>query len=188
MPMINGMGKDRARTGNVRKSLRQRRVINRLGQDEIGPGCSLRRKFLISSPRSGGFRLRAQPHEEGGGLADIRTGMIDPGVEALLDQLDQAGRHQVVIIHGVRIIADGGGVAHHDKHIAHTQGMRCQQVALHAQQVAPAGGEMQDGFNAHSALDQVADRPGAHAHARHGAVGHVDHIRAGFGQQAGAGQ
>ena len=36
-------------------------------------------------------------------------------------------------------------------------------------------------------MEQRADGPGAHAHARHGRVGHVDHVGPGFSQQRGSG-
>ncbi len=139
--------------------------------------------------RLAGAQVEGAADEEGGRLPDVRPGVVEPGVEALLDQLDQAGGHQVVVVHGLGVIADGGGVAHHHEHVADAQGMRRQQVALDAQQVAPAGGEVQRRSRRRpAALDQLAHRPGAHAHARHRAVGDVDHVRAGFRQQAGAGQ
>ena len=112
------------------------------------PARSLRCRFLISCSGLGGCQVQGAAHKERGRLADIRPGMVHPGVEALLDQLDQAGGHQVVIVHRFGIIADGGRVAHHHEDVAHAQGMRCQQIALHAQQVAPAGGEVQHGFDA----------------------------------------
>ena len=109
--------------------------------------------------------------------------MVHAGVEILFDQFNQAGGNQVVIIHRVRVIADGGWIAHDDKDIAHIECVRGQQVALNAQQVAAAGGEVQNGFDICFALDETAYRPGAHAHARHRAVSNVDHIRARVCQQ-----
>ena len=41
--------------------------------------------------------------------------MIHAHVEALLDELDQAGGHQVVVVHGLGVVADGGRVAHDDE-------------------------------------------------------------------------
>ncbi len=38
-------------------------------------------------------------------------------------------------------ISDGGRVPHHDEHIAHSQRVRGQQVALDPQQIAAAGGK-----------------------------------------------
>ena len=64
--------------------------------------------------------------------------------------------------------------------------MRCQQVALHAQQVAPARGEMKRRLHPHLVLDHIAHRPGRHAHARHRAVSHIDHIRAGILKEGGS--
>ena len=58
-----------------------------------------------------------------------------------------------------------------------------KQVALNTQQVAAAGREVEHGLNANFLLDDVANRPGAHAHARHRAVGHIDHICPGFSQE-----
>ncbi|MPM48366.1 hypothetical protein SDC9_95090 [bioreactor metagenome] len=114
--------------------------------------------------------------------------MVKTSVEPLLDQFDKAGGYQVVVVHGVGVITNRGGVAHHHKYVAYILCMRCQQVALHTQQIAPACGEVQGGFNAHLTLDQVAHSPGAHTHTRHGAIGHVDDICTGFSQQAGTGQ
>ena len=58
--------------------------------------------------------------------------MVQPGIEALLDQADQAGGHQVVVVHRIRIVADLGRIPHNDEHVADAQGMRSQQVSLHA--------------------------------------------------------
>ncbi len=113
--------------------------------------------------------------------------MVHPGVETLLDQFDQAGGHQVIVVHGFGVIADGGRVAHDNEDIAQAEGMGSQQVALDAQQVAAPGGKMQRGLNPHLALDHIADRPGGHAHVRHRAVSHVDHIRAGLLEQGSPG-
>ncbi len=66
--------------------------------------------------------------------------------------------------------------------------MRREQIALHPQQVAPPRGKVQNRFDADLILNQMTHCPGAHAHPRHGAVGHVHHIRAGLGQQRRAGQ
>ena len=114
--------------------------------------------------------------------------MILPDIEMLFDQPDQARGHQVIIIHRVRIITNFGRIPHHYKHVSDAQGMRREQVSLHTQQVAPAGGEMQRGLYADFLLDQFTDRPWAHAHACHRAVSDVDHIRARFRQQAGSRQ
>ncbi len=115
------------------------------------PAFSFRRRILISSAGFWGSKVERTADKERGGLANVCPGMVDASIKALLDQLDQAGWHQVVIIHGVGIIADGGRIAHHDKNIAHSQGMRRQQIALHPQQVAPAGGKMQHCFYANLA-------------------------------------
>ena len=172
----------------VQKSRRHLRLENRLRQGEIRPGLDLAAQVFDLNIRVVGAQVERTADEKGGGLPDIRPGVIQSHVEVLLDQLDQPGRHQVVIVHGFGVVADGGRVAHHHKDVADAQGVRRQQIALHAQQVAPAGGEVQRGLHPHLALHQVAHRPGAHAHARHWAVGYVDHIRPGLGQQAGARQ
>ena len=57
-------------------------------------------------------------------------------------------------------------------------------ATLDAEQIAPAGWKVQHRFDICFPLDKAANSPRAHAHARHGAVRHVDHIRAGFSQQA----
>ncbi len=95
-------------------------------------------------------RWRAQvhraPHPERCRLPDRGARLVNTGVEAPLDQLDQARRHHVIVVHGVRIVAHRGGIAHHHKHVAHPQRVGGQQVALHAQQVTAAGRKVQHGF------------------------------------------
>ncbi len=66
--------------------------------------------------------------------------------------------------------------------------MRSEQVTLHAQKVAPTGGEVQSGLHPDLPLDKIAHRPCRHAHARHWRIGHVDHVCACIVQQGRARQ
>ena len=113
--------------------------------------------------------------------------MIHTGIKTLFDEFDQAGGYQIVVIHGFGVIPHRGRIAHDHEDIAQAEGMGSQQVALDTQQVAPTCREMQGGFHANLMLDDIADRPGRHAHARHGTIGHIDHIRAGFLEQGSPG-
>ena len=44
-------------------------------------------------------------------------------IKILFDQFNQTGRHQIVVIHGIRVIADGCGITHDHECITHSQGM-----------------------------------------------------------------
>ncbi len=158
------------------------RAVDRLGQEEIRPVEHLAVQGPDLALRVRRAQVERRAHEEIGRLADAGPRMVHAGVEAALDELDQPGGHQVVVVHRFGVIADRGRVAHHHEHVADPQRVGRQQVALDAQQVATAGGEMQGHVHAHLALDHVTHRPGRHPHARHGTVGHVDHIRSGFGK------
>ena len=147
------------------------------------PACTLRCRFLISLFDIRRAQVQRRADEETGGLSDARAGMIHTGVEALFDEFDQARGHKVVVVHGFGIIADGGRVAHDDKHVADAKRVRSEQISLDAQQVASAGGEVQRGLDAHFALHHITHRPGGHAHARHRGVGNVDHVRARIGEE-----
>ena len=113
--------------------------------------------------------------------------MIHTGVKALFDEFDQPGGYQIVVVHGFGVIPDRGRIAHDHEDIAQAEGMGSQQVALDTQQIPPTCREVQGGFHADLTLDDIADRPGRHAHARHGTIGHIDHIRAGFLEQGSPG-
>ena len=117
-------------------------VVGGLGEDEICPSFELAAQVLDLGFGIGRGQVQGAADEETGGLANVGAGVIEPGVEALLDELNEARGHQVVIIIRVGIIADGGGIAHDHEDIAHIQSVGGEQVTLHAQQVASAGGEM----------------------------------------------
>ncbi len=106
----------------------------------------------------------------------------------MLDQFDQSGGDQIVVVHGFWIIADVGRIAHHHKDIAHAQGVGGEQIPLHPEKVAAAGWEVEHALNLDLPLDALTDGPRAHAHAGHWAVGDIDDVRAGLGQQPGARQ
>src|SRR5688572_7599832 len=104
--------------------------------------------------------------------------MIHTLIEPLLDELDQTGWHEVIVVHRFGIIPNGRWIPHYDEYIPNAKGVCSQQVSLHAQEVASTCGEVECRFDAHFALDYIADRPGRHAHTRHRRVSNVDHIRA----------
>ena len=165
-----------------------RDVVDGLGEREIRASLEFAAQVLDLFTHVVRVEVEGAADKKVGGLPDIGTGVVQAQIEALLDEFDQAGGHQVVIIHGVGVVADRGWVAHDNEYVAYIECVRGQQVALNAQDVASAGGEVQGGLDPGFALNEVADRPRTHAHARHGAVGHIDHVRAGFGQHASPGQ
>jgi len=76
------------------------------------------------------------------------TGLVQAAIQALADEVDQGRGRQVVEVHGFGVVAHLGGVAHDHEKVAQTEGVGRQQIALHAQQVAAAGGEVQHGLHA----------------------------------------
>ena len=69
-------------------------------------------------------------------------------VQALADEVDEGRGRHVVVVHGIGVVTDLGGVAHDHEEVAQVQRVRRQQIALYAQQIAAARGEVQHGLQA----------------------------------------
>ncbi len=66
------------------------RLIDRLRQQEIHTGADFAPQHPHLTLRVRSQKVERAADDEGRGLADVRPGMIHPGVELLLDQFDQA--------------------------------------------------------------------------------------------------
>ena len=115
------------------------------------------------------------------------AGLIHAGIEPGLDQLDETGGHDVIVIHGLRIVTNVGGITHDHKQITHPHGIGRQQIALYPQQTTAARRKVQNGFDPHLLLHQVSSGPGAHAHPGQGAISHINVGRTRLAQHPGPG-
>ena len=75
-------------------------------------------------------------------------------------------------------VAQAGGIPCKRENVAHTQHVRTDEVGLQAHEGSVARGVVNNRLDAHAQLNLHAEGEGAHAHARHGAVGHIDGVGA----------
>ena len=164
------------------------RLVHRLGEEEVGAIVDLAAQHFHLAFRVLGGQVEGAADEEVGRLADLGAGVVQTAVEPLFDQFDQTRGGQVVIVHRFGVVPDLGWVPITTKILRTPMAWAASRSPCRRSRLRPAGGEVQGGLDPDIVLKQVADRPGAHPHAGHWAVGDIDHISADFVQQAGPGE
>ncbi len=155
----------------------QLRIIDGLGHGEVGAAADLALEavHLFFQIGPGGVT------GHGDGEAALAPHLLARLVIALVELVDDA--HQPDAVHIVDrgaalAVPQAGRIPGQGQDIAHTDGVGADQVGLQAHQRAVTGGEVEDGLDVHLLLDHGAEGQRAHAHPGHGAVGHVDGVRA----------
>src|SRR5205807_9851041 len=97
----------------------------------------------------------------------------------VMDNVDQANGVHVKDRGRIRIVAKLGRVSGDADEIVKPSAVGAQQFGLHAEHIAIAAGEVENGFYSHLLLHQNAKRQIAHAGGGAGAVRNVDGINAG---------
>src|SRR5581483_11998514 len=82
------------------------RVKDGLRQGKIRPSLDLFAQRFDLFVQVLGAHIQGAAHQERRRLSDRIARLIDPGVEVLLDKLDQARRYNIVVVVRFRVIAD----------------------------------------------------------------------------------
>jgi hypothetical protein len=153
-------------------------VEDGLRDREVGAGFELVREPLELPPLVLGAFVDRDALHESRGCADGGTTRVEAAVQAL-DHVREADRVDVEHLGGVRVGPERRRVTAHDEDVAEPQRGGAEQLRQHAQHVLAAACVVNDGLEAHLALDDRSRRERAHADPRAGGVDEAHGVDAG---------